>query len=220
MKVDRGEMLRYLNSAEERDERMLRRIDDAARLAESVASPRHVYRRLDVTGGTLAGYDPCSRDVAALLKGCGSAYLFAATIGSDVEKEEEKAFARGDSLGAVALDAAASCLIESYADEVCEKLAKEENVTLTARFSCGYGDYPLEHQSEVCRLLDTRRRIGLYVNEGGMLMPRKSITAVMGVLSESYSPTERANHTADKCSRCGAKNCAYRKAPQSYGESQ
>ena len=49
-------------------------------------------------------------------------------------------------------------------------------------------------------------------------MPRKSITAVMGVLSESYSPTERADHTADKCSRCGAKNCAYRKAPQSYGE--
>ena len=181
MKVDRGEMLRYLNSAEERDERMLRRIDDAARLAESVASPRHVYRRLDVTGGTLAGYDPCSRDVAALLKGCGSAYLFAATIGSDVEKEEEKAFARGDSLGAVALDAAASCLIESYADEVCEKLAKEENVTLTARFSCGYGDLPLSLQREIFPALQVTKNIGVTLTDGDLMMPTKSVTAIVGI---------------------------------------
>lgn len=217
MKVDRKEMLRYLGGGTG-GEYTDRRIEEAIALAERVSAPRCVFRHFDVSDDRIGSYDPESRDVNSLLRGCRAAYLFAATIGSGAEKEEEKAFVCGDTLGAVLLDTAASCLIESYADEMCEKLARDENVTLTARFSCGYGDYPLSHQKDICRLLDTRRRIGLYVSEGGMLMPRKSVTAVMGVLADGYSPADVSRHTADKCMRCAAKNCAYRKAEQTYGE--
>ena len=50
----------------------------------------------------------------------------------------------------------------------------------TGRYSPGYGDYPLECQDELIRLLDGARKIGLNVSRSHLLIPRKSITAVMG----------------------------------------
>ncbi len=217
MNVDRKELLRYIGGGEP-DEAMNARIDEAIAAATAAAQPRSCFRRFSYDGKTLGGvYDPESRDVAELLRGCKEAFLFAATLGGGIERETEKAFARG-SLGALLTDAAASCLIESYCDEECERIAKEENVTLTLRFSCGYGDYPLTHQREVCRLLDAQRRIGLYVGEDSLLMPRKSVTAIMGVIAQGYSPTDRRGHTADKCAKCAALSCPYRRSPASYPE--
>lgn len=218
MKVQREEILRYLGSIGLKpDARLCARIDDAVSEATAAASPRSVYRRFGYDGSLVGtGYSPAGNDVRRQLDGCSAVYLFAATLGSGVERIEEQAFARGDSLGAVLLDAAASCLIESFCDDECERLARAEDVTLTSRFSCGYGDYPLEHQSDILRLLDAPRKIGLHVSGSGMLMPRKSVTALIGVLGNGYSPADAAAHTADKCRRCAALNCPYRKAAASY----
>ena len=156
MKAPREEILRYLGSmGHEPDERLCTRIDDAVSAVTAAASPRSVFRRFGFDGSLIGtGYSPAGKDVLRQLDGCSAVYLFAATLGNGVERIEEQAFARGDSLGAVLLDAAASCLIESFCDDECERIARSEDVTLTSRFSCGYGDYPLEHQADIIRLLD------------------------------------------------------------------
>lgn len=216
MNIDRKEMLRYLGSRGlTPDSRLTARMDEAIGLCLSASTPRCVFRRFDYDG-TLApgGYSPQSADVEKLLSGCRAAYLFAATLGSGIEREEERAFARGDSLGAALLDAAASCLIESYCDEECGKLARAENAALTPRFSCGYGDYPLSHQPEILRLLDAQRSIGLHVSSGGIMVPRKSVTAIMGVCGCAAGKT----HAPDKCDGCAAAACPYRKTPDPSGE--
>lgn len=215
MNVSREEMLRYLGSRGfVPDERTSARMDAAIAVVRAVSVPRRIFRRLPLSALPLEG-----KDVYAHLDGCKEAYLFAATLGTGPEREEEKAFAGGDSLGAVLTDTAASCLIESYCDEECEKLAESEDVTLTTRFSCGYGDWPLERQTDILRLLDAQRRIGLYVSDGGMMIPRKSVTAVMGVLADGYSALSAEAHTADKCAKCAALSCPYRKAPARYSGS-
>ena len=52
---------------------------------------------------------------------------------------------------------------------------------LTDRFSPGYGDFPMESSKDLVGLLDAGRRIGLTVSQSGILIPRKSVTAVLGV---------------------------------------
>ena len=217
MNVRREDMLRYLGSAGlTPDEWLTARMDEAVAETLAASSPRHVYRRLPLTDSLpLSG-----NDVREALGGCREAVFFAFTLGTGPEEREARAFARGDSLGAALIDAAASCLIESYCDDVCEQIAKDENVTLTLRYSCGYGDWDLARQADVLRLLDAQRRIGLHVSAGGVMVTQKSVTAVAGVLADGYSPAARSSHTADKCARCAALSCPYRKAPASYGKEE
>ena len=93
-------------------------------------------------------------------------------------------------------------------DEV-ENLIKAENPDkfLTWRFSPGYGDYPLSLQSELLRILDAPRKIGLCTNENSILTPTKSVTAVIGV---SDNPIENKRKG---CASCNLKTtCKFRKA--------
>lgn len=77
--------------------------------------------------------------------------------------------------------------------------------TVGPRFSPGYGDFPIAHQRDFSRLLDTPRKIGLTVTESCLLAPIKSVTAVIG-LSETPQPCHRKG-----CEECGKTDCAYRR---------
>ena len=61
-----------------------------------------------------------------------------------------------------------------------EKLAAQA-LYLTDRFSPGYGDMPLAQSGQICEVLNAGRSIGLTVSQSGILMPRKSVTAVLGI---------------------------------------
>ena len=52
---------------------------------------------------------------------------------------------------------------------------------MTSRFSPGYGDFPLDYQRELLALTDAPRKIGLMVTSGSIMVPRKSITALIGI---------------------------------------
>ena len=103
-------------------------------------------------------------------------YLFAATIGFEVERQINKYFISDKTL-AVILDSAATAAIESYCDELCDNLEGE----LTSRFSCGYGDFDISHQKMICQTLDTQKSIGLFTSPSYMLSPQKSVTALIGI---------------------------------------
>ena len=78
---------------------------------------------------------------------------------------------------------------------------KKQGLFLTTRYSPGYGDLPIGIQRDFIRLLDTVRRIGLNVSDSGIMIPRKSVTAIIGI-----SETEK------KQEKLGCKGCNLVKA--------
>lgn len=124
-------------------------------------------------GGLLA---PVSQTLARSLSGCRRAYLFAATLGLGVDR----LIARQGALSAAGqfmLDAAASALIEGVCDHVQAGLP----AVTAARCSPGYGDFDLEHQERLLHALHAERTIGLTLTEKKLMVPTKSVSAVIGI---------------------------------------
>lgn len=207
MKIDRAELLRYLGwrgqpldgVTSDSLERM------SARCLE-VAAPRSVVRKFAYANGALSdtGVKFEGSDIVGYLSGVDEVYLIAATVGAGIERELTRltAVSRTDAL---IFDAAASCAIESYLDERAEELEKECSRILLPRFSCGYGDFPISAQKDICALLNTPTRIGVCVDENYTLSPLKSVTAVIGILKEG----ETRKACASRCALCAKTDCAY-----------
>ena len=101
------------------------------------------------------------------------------------------------------MDAVLSAAIEAVCDQAESELREEaqrRDMYLTDRFSPGYGDMPLAQTREICEILDASKSIGLTVSHSGIMIPRKSVTAVMGV---SRTPVSRRP--------AGCEGCAMRK---------
>lgn len=85
---------------------------------------------------------------------------------------------------ALVMDAVATTAIESFCDEIENSIrldAGKNNLFATHGFSPGYGDFPLTIQSSLLRVLDAQRSIGLATTENMILIPRKSVTAIIGL---------------------------------------
>ena len=52
---------------------------------------------------------------------------------------------------------------------------------LTNRYSPGYGDLPLEVQKPLLEYLNAGRAIGLTLTATNLMVPRKSVTAILGI---------------------------------------
>ncbi|MCD7929254.1 MAG: vitamin B12 dependent methionine synthase, activation domain protein [Clostridiales bacterium] len=181
----------------------------AQRILET-ARPRLTYRVFPLDGGRLRGTDFAleGQDIQTLLAGCGEAVLMAATLGPDVETLLMRAQVT-DMAKALILDSCASTAIENVCDNFEADLRRDyaaRGLYLTDRFSPGYGDLPIAQQRGFCELLDTRRRIGLTVSQSGILIPRKSVTAVLGA-ADSPRP-----HREPSCADCGLfRSCQMRR---------
>ena len=210
MKFDRSETLRYLGVRGLPDEQTLALAARGEEEAEKYAKPRFIARRFALEGEppVLAGEGVALRgqDIARYLRGCSGVYLIAATLGFDAEKRINHLMNTSPALG-VATDAACTSALECFLDERCAQLERECGKKLKPRFSCGYGDFPLAQQKDMVRLLDTGRKIGVFLSESMMLAPQKSVTAVVGIAEEECA--ERGG-----CADCGKKDCAYKKEPK------
>ena len=80
------------------------------------------------------------------------------------------------------------------------------------RFSPGYGDWPLEQQPELIRVTKCES-IGITLSESKMLVPRKSVTAIIGLYKEVKGSGEAA-HSPNGCAACDKLDCPSRKAVQ------
>lgn len=140
-----------------------------------------------------------SRALAEHLRGCETAVLMAATLGARADCLIRRAEA-ADTLRALALHACAAAKIEAYCDAVQAAIPEARR----PRFSPGYGDFALAAQQKLLALTDAGRRIGLYLTEGDMLAPAKSVTAVMGL-----GPAPEGCGMS-KCARCSKADCQYR----------
>ena len=119
-----------------------------------------------------------SEKLAKNLYGCYKAYVFCATLGMGVDRHFER-LNRTSPAKATVFSSVGSSLIESICDYVNESLIKGE--LSRPRFSCGYGDFSLTHQSDILNALDAGKRIGVFLTESYMMVPVKTVTAVIGI---------------------------------------
>ena len=185
-------------------------------ILRTAVQPRVVWRLFDLASdGSLSGtsFRPEGKSVRELLQGCSGVILMAATLGAEVDlllrRETQKNMA-----DAAMLDALANAAIENVCDNLCLDLAREILPRmLTPRFSPGYGDFPLTQQPAFCAVLDVQRRIGVTLTPGGLMVPQKSVTALMGV---SDHPPETSD---GGCASCRLSDrCLYRKEGLSCGK--
>ncbi len=194
-------------------------IDSAMAETLSAIRPQYIWRPFDLEMGErvrlpAAGLELPGADVRELLADCRQCVLLAATLGADFDRLVARTQPRDMAL-ALVLDSCGSAAIEAVCDaaEAQIRAALGGDVCLTDRFSPGYGDLPLETEKPLVAVLDTARRIGLTLTESCILLPRKSVTAVIGLASTPQTKRFRG------CAWCSLfENCAYRKAGRNCGK--
>ena len=209
--VDLPQAFRYMGLRGDPDAHMA---ETAARCADALlkaARPRYTYRVCPIreteagvacTGTTLL---LTGRDIAAHLAGCDRAVLLCATLSAGADNAIRSAGVR-DVLEGMMTDAMASALTEQLCDAAeAEILAGLPDVYTTWRFSPGYGDLPLETQGDFLRAVDAEKRLGVTLSPGGLCIPTKTVTAVIGL---SDSPVAKGKRGCAVCRM--AKTCQYR----------
>lgn len=204
-----NEILMYLgHRGQEITPEVEQQIRDCCTQVKRAVQPRLVYRRLPVRDGGIIGFPMEGNDVRAFLATCEEAVLMAVTLGPRIEQLMMRSEVT-DMAKAVIMDSCASVAVENVCDQFEEDLREQlshESLYLTDRFSPGYGDLPLDTQIRMCEVLNTEKRIGLTVTPNYIMIPRKSVTAVMGI-----SPKEQKRR-ARGCEVCNMfLHCSYRK---------
>ena len=117
------------------------------------------------------------------LTGCCGAVLLAATIGPACDMLVRRASITSAADSAV-YQAAGAAAIEAFLDDYNDKLKasyEARGLFLRPRFSPGYGDLKLEHQKDWFRLLDITKQIGIELTDSLLMVPTKSVTAIIGI---------------------------------------
>ena len=127
-----------------------------------------------------------SRNLAKALAGCDRAAVFAATAGMAVDRLI-RAAELTDLAGALLLQAIGTAQIERICDTLCGELAEQfaaEGCRTRPRFSPGYGDLPLTMQTDLFTALNVTKHIGVTLTEALLMVPSKSVTAIVGIGQE------------------------------------
>jgi len=90
---------------------------------------------------------------------------------------------------ALIVQAIGAALIEKLMDSVEDEIRAEltDGETLVSRYSPGYGDFPLAAQSTVLALLDAPRTVGVALTDTLLMVPSKSVSAIIGVKKGSQT---------------------------------
>ena len=135
------------------------------------------------------------------LAGCEKAYVFAATTGIESHRLIERNSVISPLKGMVT-DCVGSAAIEAFCNKI--NLSFDNCECLRPRFSPGYGDMPLECQRDIIEFLQTKKNIGMTLTDSLMMVPVKSVTAIIGI------GKEKNKCTGPGCMICSGINCPYR----------
>lgn len=145
------------------------------------------------------------------LAGCDKVICMAVTVGEKIENEITTRFKQNHYFDAMLMDAAATVAVEQAADEMEKAIGLEiakDGYKSRWRFSPGYGDWNLSQQKNFFNIVGAKE-IGMRLSISMMLIPRKSITAIIGL--EKICANKK-NSAADKksCADCDKKDCPAR----------
>ena len=201
-KLSRKEVARYLAYKNHLPDRQVGAIIDACEkeLFEEL-TPRCIGQRFSLN--TLSFE---SKDLKRHLKDAEDAWLCVLTLGTEADLllrrwsfENMAKAAVGQACCAVMSDQ----YLDFYMQELQEKSAEGEY--LLPPFSPGYGDFSLSFQRRILDLTEAGKRLGVYLTSAGMLVPEKTVTAVIGI------STQEEEACRASCIHCGKTDCAFRR---------
>lgn len=205
------EAIRYLGYGKNAvDERTRKLIADSFAELEVCAEIRWVYRIFKYKEETdetifIGPMRINSKNLSKNLKNCQEVVVMAATLGMEVDRRLKR-YSITDMSRAVVLQACAAAFLEEYCENCQKKIRLEmKGKYLRPRFSPGYGDFSIEHQEDILQMLEASKKIGLGRTESYMLVPTKSVTAIIGI-----SNTDENCHK-EGCEVCEKIDCAYRR---------
>ena len=212
-KLNQSEALRYLGYGQNTpDSKVQDLLDECEEVLRSIAKPRFVYKVFDIniikegvevlnTNLILPG-----ESIKEHLDGCEKVVLMGVTISMDVDRLLRKTQVN-DMASAVIVDSLASVAVEQVCNKIEEFIKKElAEYNQTWRFGIGYGDLPLDIQGDFLDVINAPKIIGLSASKSNMLIPTKSVTAIIGLSKKEIIKIKRG------CQTCNMKDsCIYRK---------
>jgi len=212
--IDNKQVLQYLGYGDSNNPppRISSLIDEYVDNVHDLIAPSYYYtiRDVDIVLGSSVVVDgPLvfqSEVVARLLEKCEKVAVFALTIGGYLEEMVGKLSADKLMIQAAVLDGIGSSATEKMADfvyEIINRRAGDMRFCTSRRFSPGYCDWEVEQQQMLFHAIDCDSA-GVRLTEGGIMLPRKSISGIIGIGSrevENYNP----------CETCDKDNCIGRR---------
>ncbi|MBR2764177.1 MAG: methionine synthase [Pseudolactococcus laudensis] len=192
--LEKSEVLRYLGyrRKQELTPDISALVDEMIMEVQNVSNARYLYQAYDFTLDEanhaihLTNTDLVlqSKQLYSHLKHAKQVVLLAATLGIEVERQV-RLYELSEMTKAFVLDAA--CV--DYIEKICD-LAEVDidsqftDSVLNRRFSPGYGDLSLEVQPQFLKTLGADRQLGLTLTENYLMIPRKSVTAILGLFED------------------------------------
>lgn len=149
-----------------------------------------------------------SARLSKTVRSCREAVVFIATIGSPIDEEINRLMKQNHYSAAYVLDTMGSLAVESVVNQFQESIRETQqarNRDVTLRFSPGYCDWPVTDQKKLFSLFETHRT-GVQLSDSCLMQPRKSVSGVFGVLSESADPEDALYNPCRECSRVNCKS--------------
>ena len=221
--VEKSEVLRYLgHNGQEIDNDLNSKITQCIKETKNEIDTKYVYQiydiKKDLNLNTVQFENTNlilkSKDISELLRNCDKCVLMCATLGFNIEKNIRR-YSYNNLTKGIIIDACATTSIEEVCDlvqdSILDKVAKEEK-SLTMRYSPGYGDLDISANRDILNVLDAHRKIGVTVTNTGIMIPRKSVVALIGITNEKI---EKVKRTCENCSN--RFNCEYRRKADGCG---
>ncbi|MBD3269540.1 MAG: hypothetical protein GF379_05100 [Candidatus Omnitrophica bacterium] len=130
-----------------------------------------------------------SISLSKALEGAEEMLIMGATAGGRICDYIEEDCRKGEVSRSVVFDAVASESVDSALDWIMDyfsyQLRRENKRFFPRRFSAGYGDFNLGSQKIIYDILKMDK-IGVTINENFVLLPEKSVTAIIGISKADY----------------------------------
>lgn len=143
------------------------------------------------------------RKVYRFLRNSDSIVILISTAGEGISDLIKYYNSKGDFLRAYIVDLIGTIYVEKIADYVQNQIKEQLNTNITNRYSPGYCNWPTSDQYNIFQLLP-ENFCGVRLNENGIMIPLKSISAIVGIGKE-------VRYIKYDCNFCSDKNCIYKR---------
>jgi len=220
LNIDEEEVLRYQGYSRKKMKKsnlaILQITKEEINQGYSLFSPQGIYSLIKIKNIVLEGEINLenglifrfTKSIIEQLKGVSHLLVGVVTIGNLLEKKVSELFSQGEYPRALALDAVGTVAVEDFSRKV-RKLARQEvkdqGFKTSRHFSPGYSGWDVSQQKIIFKNIPSEN-IGVRLTKGCMMVPRKSLSWVIGVGKEIIIPSEEDIN----CKNCQSKCCNYR----------
>lgn len=188
-KIDKSEVRRYLGIKGCADSVTESLIDECIAELTAIVRPKYTYHIFKITHTDKKIHFPecniCLTGNTAKERLCSCDYcvMLGATLGIEADNKIRTA-QNINMTKAIIYDACATDLIEKVCDGAQDEIAvnaAKDDLSVTERFSPGYGDLPLDVQKSISAILKLPTVLGVNLTDEFLLIPTKSVTAFIGI---------------------------------------